>query len=95
MSKEKMTEEQKLLEEAREKAVSFPGLAPPNDAEPIGQIEELHDTFYYYRDSRGNFYYISGRTRRFEEEMLKAQKKRRERWKRMEKTAEAGASNGQ
>ena len=87
--------EQELLEEAREKAVSFPGLAPPNNAEPIGEIKEEHDTYFFYRDSKGNFYYISDRTRKFEEEMLKAQKKRKAKRRRMEKTAEAGTSNGQ
>ena len=84
-----------ILQEAREKAYSFSGLVPPNDAEPIGQIEESHDTYFYYRDSVGNFYYISGRTRKFEEEMLKAQKKQKAKRRRMEKTAEAGTSNGQ
>lgn len=91
--------ENKLLEEAREKAYSFPGLIPPNNAEPIGEIEEAHDTYIYYRDSKGNFYYSSGSTRKFEEEMQEAQKRKKERrrWSMgaKKKTAEVASSSGQ
>lgn len=88
-----------ILQEAREKAYSFPGLVPPNNAEPVGQIEEAHDTYFYYRDSEGNFYYDSERMRRFELEMQEAQKRKKERRRwgmdAKKKTAEVGASNGQ
>lgn len=87
------------MQEAREKAYSFPGLVPPNDAEPIGKIEEAHDTYFYYQDSKGNFYYISGSTQKFELEMQEAQKRKKERRRCgmvvKKKTAEVGASNGQ
>lgn len=89
--------EKELLREAREKACSFPGLEPPNNAEPIGQIEEAHDTYFYYRDGAGNFYYMSDSTRRFEEEMQQRVKERREKayGVRRKIAMEAATSHGQ
>lgn len=77
-----MTEEQLLLAEAREHARSFPGLVQPNDAVFIGAEENGGDRYLYYRDSTGNYYYDSERTRRFELETQKRKKERdRKRWR--------------
>lgn len=80
-------EENRLLEEAQKNARSFPGLVPPNQAEEIGQVKGEQDTYTYYRDSGGNYYYSSGRTQRFEIEMQEAQerKRKRERQRRRQK----------
>ncbi len=77
-----MTEEQKLLEEARKEAWSFPGLEPPADAVYIGAVEDEDDITFYYRGSDGKFYYDTARNRRFELEMQERKKERdRQRWR--------------
>lgn len=76
-----MTEEE-LLKEAREHARSFPGLLPPNNAVFIGMEKLENNTYFYYRDDEGRFYYDSVRARRFEKEMQERKKERdRKRWR--------------
>lgn len=75
-------EEKDILEQARNQAWSFPGLTPPNHARYIGSIETKEDTYFYYQDREGNFYYDSQQMRSFELEMREAQKeKQRRAWK--------------
>lgn len=94
-----MTEEQKLLEEARNNAWTFPGLEPPAGAVYIGAVKTEKDVYFYYRGREGNFYYDTERMRRFEMEMQEARKRKKERGRRgmdaKKMTAEVGASNGQ
>ncbi|MBO5390040.1 MAG: hypothetical protein J6A59_18245 [Lachnospiraceae bacterium] len=68
---------QLMLQEAIEKARSFSGLRPPNQAILIGSRVSAHDTIDYYRDDDGNFYYETHRGRAFKEQMAKAEKERR------------------
>lgn len=72
-------EEKEVLEQARKNAWSFPWLTPPNNAAYIGAIEAKEDTYFYYQDKEGNFYYDSQQIRRFELEMREAQKKKQQR----------------
>lgn len=75
-------EEDRLLETARSEARSFPGLVPPNNAVLIGAVDTGDDTYFYYQDDEGNFYYDSERMRRFETEMQERKKARdRQRWR--------------
>lgn len=82
-----MTEDKQLLEEARENARSFPGLIPPDNAVYIGAVDAGDDTYFYYRDSSGNFYYESGRMRRFELEMMERMKERERQRRRQKRRA--------
>ncbi|MBE5932950.1 MAG: hypothetical protein E7263_06000 [Lachnospiraceae bacterium] len=68
---------QLMLQEASEKARSFDGLKPPNQASYIGSRINNSDTVDYYRDDSGNFYYETHRGRAFKEQMVKAEKERR------------------
>ncbi|MBQ8167175.1 MAG: hypothetical protein IJZ96_09090 [Lachnospiraceae bacterium] len=68
---------QLMLQEAIEKARSFSGLRPPNQAILIGSRVSAHDTIDYYRDDDGKFYYETHRGRAFKEQMAKAEKERR------------------
>lgn len=80
-------EEKELLEQARKNAWSFPGLTPPNNAAYIGAIKTKEDTYFYYQDKEGNFYYDSQQMRCFELEMREAQKKKQQRKWREKKRA--------
>ena len=77
MIKEPRDNYQLMLQEAIEKARSFDGLRPPNQAVLIGSRENAHDTIDYYRDDAGNFYYETHRGRAFKEQMARAEKERR------------------
>lgn len=72
---------EKLLDEAYEKARSFPGLKPPNDAYYIGsrfnEINGKSYETYYFKNDEGEFYYQSEATRQFELKMREAEKRRR------------------
>ena len=57
-------------------AWSFTGTTPPGKLEKI--IKKKGITFYYYRDSLGDLWYQTDRGMKFEEEMEKAMKKRKE-----------------
>ena len=82
MEKIKPTNIENLRDEAEEKARSFPGLKPPNDAYYIGsRIKQIkgksHET-YYYKNDAGEFYYQSEATRQFELKMRESEKRRRQ-----------------
>lgn len=82
MEKIKTNSMEKLLDEAEEKARSFPGLKPPNDAYYIGsRIKQIngksHET-YYFKNDAGEFYYQSEATRQFELKMRESEKRRRQ-----------------
>ena len=79
MSKEPRDNYQLMLQEAIEKARSFDGLRPPNQAILIGSTVSAQDTTDYYRDDAGNFYYETHRGRAFKEQMARAEKERRKR----------------
>ena len=68
---------EKELELAQKNAYSFTGLKPPNDAWYIGSKEKSGDTYHYYKDAEGNYYYDSEKGRKFEEEMLLVQQKKK------------------
>lgn len=69
------------LEIALKKAVSFPGLTPPNNAAVIGKIEATQDVINIYKDNQGNYYYDTENGRKFEQDMQE-RKKRRDKEKR-------------
>lgn len=54
---------------ARQNAWSFPGLDPPNKAEEIGREELAGDTFIYYKDELGTYWYNTESTINVEKEM--------------------------
>lgn len=62
-------------------------LIPPNNATYIGAVETKGDTYFYYQDEEGNFYYDSQQIRRFELEMREAQKRKQQRKWREKKRA--------
>lgn len=71
------------LEEAYEKAWSFPGLHPPENARYIGYQKSGTQKYLYWRDSRGNYWYDTERGMAFKKSMEEAQKKKmasRRRW---------------
>lgn len=63
---------------AQKEAYSFPGTRPPNGAWYIGSITKNNDTYNYYKDEDGNYYYDTDKERKFEVEMQQAQRKRRQ-----------------
>ena len=65
---------------ARKNARSFPGLDPPNKAEEIGREELAGDTFIYYKDSLGNYWYNTKSTRNVEKEM-QGRKRHKKSWR--------------
>ncbi len=79
---EKTNNMEKLLDEAYEKARSFSGLRPPNNAYYIGsRIREINGKsheIYYFKNDEGEFYYQSEATRQFELKMREAEKRRRQ-----------------
>lgn len=79
---EKISNMEKLLDEAEEKARSFPGLKPPNEAYYIGsrikQINGKSYEVYYFKNDAGDFYYQSEGTLQFELKMREAEKRRRQ-----------------
>lgn len=58
----------------QETAMSFTGLTPPNNAKYIGQRKTEHDTFFFYKDDKGEYWYETESGRRFEKKMQEAQK---------------------
>ena len=66
------------LEVALKKAVSFPGLTPPNNATMIGKIEATQDVINVYKDNQGNYWYDTENGRKFEQDMQERRKKREE-----------------
>lgn len=79
MKTEQRDNYQLMLQEDMEKARSFDGLRPPNQAELIGSRVSPHDTIDYYKDKEGNFYYETHKGRAFKEEMARVEKERRAR----------------
>ena len=66
------------LELAKKEARSFPGLTPPQNAVLIGKEEKKNDTINYYKDSAGNYYYDTESGRKFEQDMLERNNRRKE-----------------
>lgn len=64
------------LEEAHEKARSFPGLHPPENARYIGYQKSGTQKYLYWKDSRGNYWYDTERGMAFKEIMEEARKKK-------------------
>lgn len=62
---------------AQQNAKSFTGLRPPNSAWYIGSVKKNNETYHYYTDEKGNFYYDSQSQRDFETKMREIEKKRR------------------
>ena len=70
------------LRKAAGEARTFPGLTPPNKAEYIGALSKNGDTYYYYKDENGTYWFDTESLRKFEKEMAEAEKrikKRRQR----------------
>ncbi len=65
------------LEAAREKAWSFPGLQPPENARYIGYQKIGTEKYLYWRDSRGNYWFDTEGGMAFKKEMEEIQKKKR------------------
>lgn len=65
------------LEEAYEKAWSFPGLHPPENARYIGYRKSGTQKYLYWRDSRGNYWYDTEGGMEFKKRMEEVQKKKR------------------
>lgn len=64
------------LEEARRKAWSIGAYSQPRNPEYIGSLPDRNDTFHYFKDADGKYYYIGNREMEFEKEMETSIKKR-------------------
>ncbi len=70
------------LKEAREKAMSFPGLTPPAGSVYIGAVKMGNDTHFYYRCGE-EYYWDSESGRRIKREMEAAIKRNTEKRRKM------------
>ena len=61
-------------------AKSFVGLDPPEKSEEICRRETDFDTYIYYKDIKGQFWYISQSQMNFEKYMQEQKRLRKRRW---------------
>nr|DAZ28549.1 MAG TPA: hypothetical protein [Caudoviricetes sp.] len=62
----------------KEHARTFEGLIPPNSAKLVYKEEKAGDTYFYFMDDDGNYYFNTESQIRFEREMQDLKKKRRQ-----------------
>lgn len=67
------------LELVAKEAKSFVGLQPPERAEEIGRKHTELDTYIYYKDIKGEFWYISQSQLNFEKYMQEQKRLRKRR----------------
>ena len=66
-----------MLQEAQEKARSFPTLKPPNDAVYLGSVEKTTNTYNYYVDGEGKYWYDSDNEYAFKLQMIETEKRQK------------------
>lgn len=71
-----LLKDRKELQEDVKEAWSIGAYNEPKDPVYIGSRETEYDTYHYFKDSDGRYYYESGRTMKFEKEIKELQKKR-------------------
>ena len=62
----------------KEKARTFEGLIPPNSAKLVYKEKKAEDTYFYFMDDDGNYYFNTESQIRFEREMQELRKRRRQ-----------------
>ena len=62
----------------KENARTFEGLTPPNAAKLVNKEKKAGDTYFYFMDDDGNYYFNTESQIRFEREMQDLRKKRRQ-----------------
>lgn len=62
----------------KENARTFEGLIPPNSAKLVYKEEKAGDTYFYFMDDDGNYYFNTQSQINFEREMQELRKKRRQ-----------------
>ncbi len=59
-------------------ARTFEGLLPPNEAKLVYKEKKAGDTYFYFMDDDGNYYFNTQSQINFEKEMQELRKKRRQ-----------------
>ena len=66
------------IQTIKENARTFEGLIPPNSAKLVYKEKKAGDTYFYFMDDGGNYYFNTQSQINFEKEMQELRKKRRQ-----------------